>query len=134
MENHTQHDFSPLDKVIGPQPEKIAEYTIDMTKREDIARQAITVFDGALSKIEDFRAAKEKEVAECVALMPAIMDARLAELLQQIHDQGDDMRKRVMKERERQSQPCMNSGSFAFLPGGCSHRELPMRLLDYTRW
>jgi len=99
VEKHSGHSFCPLSQVTGPLRNEIAGYTITITKREEEARKAITTLDGTINKVEEHRNTAEKEIATLFASIHASVDARHAQVLQQMQNKGDQLRKTVVKEK-----------------------------------
>ena len=58
----TGHDFIPLEEVTDPLQEQIVNYSINMSKKEETAKKAITTMDGTISQIDSRRTATEKEI------------------------------------------------------------------------
>jgi len=56
--------------------------------------------DGTINKIEENRSTAEKEIATVFASIHAAVDTRHAEVLQQMQEKGDQLRKTVVKEKE----------------------------------
>ena len=99
VEKHPKHDFCPLSQVTGPLQDQIAGYTITMTKREEEARKAIDTLDGTINKIEDHRSTAEKDIATLFASIHTTVDARHAQVLQQMQDKGNQLRKTAIQEK-----------------------------------
>jgi len=98
-EKHSGHTFCPLSQVTGPLQDQIAGYTITLTKREEEARKAIDTLDGTINKIEDHRSTAEKDIATLFASIQATVDARHAQVLQQMQDKGNQLRKTAIQEK-----------------------------------
>jgi len=98
-EKHSGHTFCPLSQVTGPLQDQIAGYTITMTKREEEARKAIGTLDGTINKIEDHRSTAEKDIATLFASIHTTVDARHAQVLQQMQDKGNQLRKTAIQEK-----------------------------------
>jgi len=99
VEKHSGHTFCPLSQVTGPLQDQIAGYTITMTKREEEARKAIDTLDGTINKIEDYRSTAEKDIANLFASIHTSVDARHAQVLQQMQDKGNQLRKTAIQEK-----------------------------------
>jgi len=99
LANHRGHEVCPLDEVTGPLQDQIAGYTITITKREEEARKAITSLDDTINKIEEHRTTAEKEIDALFASIHTATDARHAQVLQQMHDKGDQLRKTAIQEK-----------------------------------
>ena len=98
-EKHSGHTFCPLSQVTGPLQDQIAGYTITLTKREEEARKAIDTLDGTINKIEEHRSTAEKDIATLFASIQATVDARHAQVLQQMQDKGNQLRKTAIQEK-----------------------------------
>jgi len=99
VEKHPKHDFCLLSQVTGPLQDQIAGYTITITKREEEARKAIDTIDGIINKIEDHRSTAEKDIATLFASIHTTVDARHAQVLQQMQDKGNQLRKAAIQEK-----------------------------------
>jgi len=99
IEKHSGHTFCPLSQVTGPLQDQIAGYTITMTKREEEARKAIDTLDGTINKIEDHRSTAEKDVAKIFDAVVASVEERRVQVLQQMQDMGNQLRKTVIQEK-----------------------------------
>jgi len=98
-EKHSGHTFCPLSQVTGPLQDQIAGYTITTTKREEEARKAIDTMDGTINKIEEHRTTAEKDIATFSSTLHAAVDARVAVLVSEMHDKGDQLRKTAIQEK-----------------------------------
>jgi len=132
VEKHSGHTFCPQYEVTDPLQDLIAGYTIAITKREEEARKAIDTLDGTINKIEEHRSTAEKEIATLFASIHTTVDARHAQVLQQMQDRGNQLRKTAIQERP--SWPQSSSGSFTPSRRDSLPKELPLRLLAPTRW
>jgi len=99
LAGHKGHDVCLLDEMTGPLQDQIAGYTITMTKREEDARKAIDSLDITIIKIEDHRSTAEKDIATLFASIHTTVDARHAEVLQQMQDKGNQLRKTAIQEK-----------------------------------
>jgi len=80
-EKHSGHTFCPLSQVAGSLKEKIAGYSVTITKREEEARKAVDTLDGTINNIEEHRSTAEKDIATLFAAMHVTVDARHAQVL-----------------------------------------------------
>ena len=94
-EKHPKHDFIPLDQVTGPLQEQIVNYSINMSKKEEAAKKAITTMDNTISQIDSRRTATEKEIDQAFDSIVATTEQRRQEVIQGI----DQLWKTVVKER-----------------------------------
>jgi tripartite motif-containing protein 2/3 len=100
-ERHSGHTFCPLSQVTNPLQDQIAGFTINMTGREKEARKATTFMDDIITEIEEQRTAAEKEIATFSSTLHAAVDARVATLICDMHEKGDQLREtaaRVKRE------------------------------------
>ena len=95
IENHPRHHFIPLDQVTGPLQEQIVNYSINMSKKEETAKKAITTMDTTISQIDSRRTATEKEIDQVFDSLAATVEQRRVDLKQGI----DQLWKTVVKER-----------------------------------
>ena len=95
IEKHPKHDFIPLDQVIGPLQEQIVNYSINMSKKEEAAKKAITTMDVTITQIDSRRAVTEKEIDQAFDSIVATTEQRRQEVKQGI----DQLWKTVVKER-----------------------------------
>jgi len=70
-----------------------------MTKREEEARKAIDTLDVTINKIEDHCGTAEKDIATLFASIHTTVDARHAQVLQQMQIKGDQLRKTAIQEK-----------------------------------
>jgi len=70
-----------------------------MIKREEEARKAIDTLDGTIKKVEDYRSTAEKDIANLFASIHTSVDARHAQVLQQMQDKGNQLRKTAIQEK-----------------------------------
>ena len=127
-EKHTKHDFCPLSQVTGPLQDQIAGYTITITKREEEARKAITTLNGTINKIEEYRSAAEKEIATVFASIHATVDARHAQVLQQMNDKGDQLRKTAVKEKSDAESATVEFREFRTFTEGLLAQGTPLEI------
>jgi len=99
VEKHAKHDFCPLTQVTGPLQDQIAGYTITITKREEEARKTVATLDGSINKIEEYCSAVENEIATFSSTLYAAVDARVALLVSEMQDKGDQLRKTAIQEK-----------------------------------
>jgi len=98
-EKHSGHTFCPLSQVAGSLKEKIAGYSVTITKREEEAIKAVDTLDGTINNIEEHRSTAEKDIATLFAAMHVTVDARHAQVLQQMQDKGNQLRKTAIQEK-----------------------------------
>jgi len=99
LANHKGHDVCLLDEVTGLLQDQIAGYTITISQREEAARKAIITLDGTINKIEEHRSTAEKEIAKVFDAVAASLEERRVQVLQQMQDKGDQLRKMAVKEK-----------------------------------
>jgi len=99
IEKHSAHSFCPLSQVAGPLQDRIAGYTIAITKREEEARKAIYTLDGTINQIEERQSTGEKDIAKIFDAVVAFVEERRVQVLQQMQDKGDQLRKRAIQEK-----------------------------------
>jgi len=99
VEKHAKHDFCPLTQVTGPLQDQIAGYTITITRREEEARKAVATLDGSIKKIEEYCGAVETEIVAFSSTLHAAVDARVALLVSEMQDKGDQLRKSTIQEK-----------------------------------
>jgi len=99
LAGHKGHDVCLLDEMTGPLQDHIAGCTITMGKREEEARKAIATLDGTIDKIEEHRGTAEKEITAFSSALHAAVDARVAVLVSEMQDKGDQLRKTAIKEK-----------------------------------
>jgi len=118
IEKHSGHCFCPLSQVTDPLQDQIAGYTISITKREEEAKKAIDTLDGTINHIEVRQSTTEKEIATLFASIHTIVDARHAQVLQQMQDKGDQLRKTAIQEKgEAESARAEFMGFHSFTAG-----------------
>jgi len=99
IEKHSGHSFSPLSQVTSPLQNQIAGYIITIAKREEEARKAVAILDGSINKIEEYCAAVENEIATFSSSLHAAVDARVALLVSEMQDNGDQLKKSTIQEK-----------------------------------
>jgi len=99
VEKHSGHSFCPLTQVTGPIQDQIAGYTITIAKREEDARKAIDTLNGTIDRIEDHRGTAEKDIATLFVSIHTTVDARHAQILQQMQDKANQLRKTAIQEK-----------------------------------
>jgi len=89
-----------------------------MTKREEEARKVIVTLDGAISQIEERQSTAEKDVAKIFDAVMASVEERRVQVLQQIQDEGDRLRKTAIQEKgEAESARAEFMGFHSFTAG-----------------
>jgi len=88
-----------LTQVTGPIQDQIAGYTITIAKREEDARKAIDTLNGTIDRIEDHRGTAEKDIATLFVSIHTTIDARHAQILQQMQDKANQLRKTAIQEK-----------------------------------
>ena len=81
--------------MTGPFQEEIANYSINMSKKEEAAKKAIATMDGTISQIDSRRTATEKEIDQAFDSLAATVEQRRQNVKQGI----DQLWKTVVKER-----------------------------------
>jgi len=99
VEKHSGHTFCPLIEVTGPLQDQIAGYTIIITRREEEASKAVATLDGSINRIEEYCSAVENEIATFSSTLHAAVDARVALLVSEMQDKGDQLRKTAIQEK-----------------------------------
>jgi len=98
-ERHPKHDFCPLNQVSLPLQDQMAGYALTIARREEEAREGITTLNDTVSKIEEHRSAAEKDIARVFDAVAVSLEERRVQVLQQMHDKGDQLRKTAMNEK-----------------------------------
>jgi len=127
-ERHSGHTFCPLSQVTGPLQDQIAGYTITNTKREEEARKAVATLDGTINKIEEHRIAAEKEIATFSSTLHAAVDARVAVLVSEMQDQGDQLRKTAIQEKGEAESATVEFREFHFFTEGLLAQGTPLEI------
>ena len=105
-----------------------------MIKREEEARKAIDTLDGTINDIREHCSTAEKDIATFISAVHAAVDVRGALLVSQLHDKGDQLRKKaIQKKGEAESATVEFRGFRAFTEGLLAQRT-PLRLLAATKW
>ena len=100
VSDHLGHTFRPLGMVSGDLRDRIIDMAFTISQREEMARKAISALDDAIFSADDSRPAAEKEIQSFSALLHSALDARIAELVSDVHEKGDQLRKSKVKDKE----------------------------------
>ena len=130
VEKHPKHDFCPLSQITDDRQDKIAGYTVFMTKKEEEAKKTVDTLDGAINKIEDHRSTAEKEIATLFASIYATVDARHTKILQQMQDKGNQLRKKAEEEKDRAESATLEFGGFCTATKGILAHGTPLEIVD----
>jgi len=128
VEKHPKHDFFPLSQVTCLLQDQIAGYTITIGKREWGARKAITTLDGNINKIEEHRSIAEKEIAKIFDVVAASVEERRVQILQQMHDKGDHLRKTTLKEKGEAESATIEFREFRTFTEGLLAQGTPLEI------
>jgi len=128
IEKHSGHTFCPLSQVTGPLQVQIAGYTITMNLREAEARKAISTLDGTINMIEEHRNSAEKEIADIFDVMAASLEERRVQVLQEMHNKGDQLRKTVIKEKGEAESAAVEFGEFHSFTEGLLAQGTPFEI------
>ena len=128
VEKHPKHDFCPLSQVTGPLQDQIAGYTIAIAKREKEARKAITTLDGIINQIEERQSTAEKDVAKIFDAVVAFVEERRVQVLQQMQDKGDQLRKTAIPEKGEAESACAEFRGFHSFTGGLLAQGTPLEI------
>ena len=117
-EKHSGHTFCPLSQVTDPLQDQIAGYTVSITKREEEAKKAVAALDGTITQIEERQSTGEKDVAKIFDAVMASVEERRVQVLQQIQDEVDQLRKTAIQEKgEAESARAEFMGFHSFTAG-----------------
>ena len=96
-----------------------------MGKREEEAREAIASLDGTINKIEEYRETAEKEIAAFSSTLHAAVDTRVAVLVSEMQNKGDQLRKTAVKEKGDAEPATVEFREFCFFTEGLLAQGTP---------
>jgi len=98
-------------------------------QREEEARKAIVTLDGTINRIEEHRTAAEKEVTKIFDALAASLEERRVQVLQQMQDKGDQLRKTAIQEKDEAELATLQFREFHSFTEGLLAQGTPLEIV-----